>query len=252
MKITLIWFSFSADESCLLQSLRAARHHAPDCRRLVISDGAFPLSEEARQQFQEDGITHWASGTDRRGNLNGLVWLARQWDWLSTIASTDWIVKIDSDTILNDHPQSWLQYARPNHAAVCAWQPTWWFQGPCYALRAAIPQTLRDHLAAHPQSLEHLAPRYPEDVCTAHTIAAVHGPAAILALPGGSQSTLFQGRQIAHYSYKLWPDFGQYADFKTIHFGNRKSLPPQMPDAIRRHTAARTMAAYLDSQSIPT
>lgn len=254
MSSALVWFTFAADEGCLLQSIRAARHHAPDSPRMVIMDAAAPFHSKTVTALRESGTLCLKDHTAREGNLNGLAWLDAQLIRLhhaSSRVGTEWAIKIDSDTLLNSPPSSWLQYAAPEHQAVCAWQPKWWFQGSCYALRAAAPQALRDHLAARPQAIASLAPKYPEDTAVANLLTDLHGPASILALAGGSASTLFKGQQIAHYNFHSWPAFDLYHAFRIVCFGNRHSLPPQMPDAVRRHTAARTMQAFLDAAGVP-
>lgn len=254
MTSALVWFTFGPDEGCLLQSIRAARHHAPDSPRIVVMDHAATLRTATVAALESTGTLVIGDSTRREGNLNGLGWLDVQLRYLKDSASTpgiEWAIKIDSDTLLNAPPSSWLQYAAPDHMAVCAWQPKWWFQGSCYALRAAAPQALRDHLAAHPQILRELAPKYPEDTAVANLLTGLYGPPSILALAGGSASTLFKGEQIAHYNFHSWPAFDHYRPFRVVCMGNRCSLPPQMPDAVRRHTAARTMQAFLDAAGVP-
>lgn len=258
MTSALVWFTFSLDEGCLLQSVRAARYHAPESHRIVVMDHAAPIRISTAAALEATGTYVLGDDTPRSGNLNGLDWVKAQLRYLSDAArrpGIEWAIKIDCDTLLNAQPSSWLQYATPDHQAVCAWQPKWWFQGSCYALRAAAPQALRDHLAAVPQGLPQLVaqlgPKFPEDVTTANLLTSLYGPASILALAGGSVSTLFKGEQIAHYNFHSWPAFEHYRAFRLVCFGNRHSLPPQMPDAVRRHTAARTMQAFLDAAGVP-
>lgn len=254
MTSALVWFTFALDEACLLQSIRAARHHAPESPRVVVADSAAPIRPETVAALRLSGTQCLEDCAARAGNLNGREWLVAQLSRLGDAGSlpgVDWVIKIDSDTLLNAPPSSWLQYASRDHQAVCAWQPKWWFQGSCYALRATTPQALRDHLAACPQVLASLAPKYPEDTAVANILTDLHGPASILALAGGSASTLFKGEQIAHYNFHSWPAFEGYRPFRVVCFGNRHSLPPQMPDAVRRHTAARTMQAFLDAAGVP-
>lgn len=251
MSATLLWFSFRDDAECLLQSVRAARHWAPEARRVIAQDHAAPLPLTIQAQLRDWGCEVETDFQDRARNLNGLEHFAGQLNWLVEAGRmAQWVVKIDSDTLLNAPLEDWLEPDSP-HTAVCAWQPGWWFQGPCYALRAAALPGLRDHLAAHPQCLRECAPGYPEDMSMGHLITAAHGPAAVLALPGGHRSTLFHGTQISHYDFQHWPAFDLYAPFRIIHFGNRNQLPPHMPDSTRRLTAAHTMEAFLDHRGVP-
>lgn len=249
---TLIWFAFRDDADCLVQSVRAARHHAADSRRIIAQDAAAPLPPEIQAQLKELGCKVESDFVDRAGNLNGAAHFEHQLEWFAASGGhADWVVKIDCDTVINAPLSSWLPLAEPSHIAVCALQPTWWFQGCCYAVRAAALPNLRHHLAAHPQALRECAPKFPEDTCLGHLITSAHGPKAILALPGGHASTLFHGLQIAHYDYQTWPPFETYAPFRTLHFGNRTALPKHMPDPVRRQAVAQTMTRYLDQAGIP-
>ena len=254
LSFSLIWFSFREDADCLLQSVRSARHHAPASPRLIVQDAAHPLPLEVQAQLRGMDCQVESDFVERGGNLNGLDHFAHQLAWLDAAASrattpdpsAGWVVKIDSDTVLNGPLESWIGEASADTAAVCAVQPTWWFQGPCYAVQASRLAYLRGYLADHPQALRECAPKYPEDTCLGHLIAAAYGPKSILALPGGHSSTLFQGLQISHYDLAKWPPFDLYEAFRIVHFGNRGSLPPHMPDSVRRLTAAGVMKRYLD------
>jgi len=253
---TLLWFTFRADADCLLQSVRAARHWAPDSRRIIVQDHSAPLPHVVQTALADLGCEIHTQATDRAGNLNGRDHFQTQLWWMQAAAfrleeePCPWVIKIDSDTLLNADPHTWLALAE-GHTAICAWQPTWWFQGPCYAIRAAALPALRDHLAAHPQAIRECAPKFPEDTCMGHLITHAYGPKSILALPGGHHSTFFTGHQIASYNYQTWPDFTLFEPFRTLHFGNRDQLPPHMPDPTRRLTAARTMQAFLDCYNVP-
>lgn len=252
MTAALIWFTFRDDAACLEQSVRAARHHAPEARRIIAQQASAPLPMDVQARLREAGCQIETDFVDRQGNLRGLEHFAHQLDWFAAAGEgADWLIKIDSDTVVNAPLESWLGQAGPEHTAVCGWQPTWWFQGPCYAIRPARLPALRDHLAAHQQCLRECAPHWPEDPCLAHLVVNCDGPAAILALPGGDPSTLFTGWQIAHFDFRHWPAFDFYRDFRTVHFGNRTQLPKDMPDPVRRLTAARTMSAFLDATGVP-
>lgn len=252
---SLLWFSFRDDADCLLESVRAARHHAPDAPRVVAMDAGAPLPLDVQARLRDEGCQVETDFVDRQTNLNGIEHWLHQMDWMTAAGDVQdaqsWVVKIDSDTLLNAPLATWLGEAGPVHEAVCAWQPKWWFQGPCYALRATAARQIRDAVAARPERVAACAPKYREDETTGHALAGVYGPASILALPGGHSSTLFHGLQIAHYDYRMWPDFAIYSAFRTLHFGNRAELPPHMPDAVRRHTAAATMRRYLNEAGLP-
>lgn len=252
---TLLWFAFAPDAACLLQSVRSARYHAPDSPRIIAQDHSHPLPLDVQAELRGLGCQLETDFVDREGNLNGLAHFTHQLDWLAAAGSPadaqNWVVKIDCDTILNAPLGSWIGEAGPIHEAVCAVQPTWWFQGPCYAVRAAALPTLRRHLADHPQALGDCAPKFQEDRCMGHLLAAAFGPSAILALPGGHSSTLFHGLQIAHFDYRHWPPFATYEAFRTLHFGNRASLPDQMRDSVRRLAAAEAMRRYCDAIGLP-
>lgn len=253
---TLLWFTFRDDAECLLQSVRAARHWAPDSRRVIVQDHAALLPYAVQTALTDLGCEVHTQATDRNGNLNGRDHFDGQLWWM-TVASfrhdaepSRWVIKIDSDTLLNAPLHSWLDLDK-GHTAICAWQPTWWFQGPCYAVRTTALPALREHLAAHPQCLRECGPKFPEDTCMGHLITHANGPKSILSLPGGHTSTLFTGHQIASYNYHTWPDFTLFEPFRTLHFGNRDQLPPHMPGPTRRLTAAHTMEAFLDWRGVP-
>lgn len=256
MSATLLWFTFRDDADCLLQSVRSARHWAPDSRRVIVQDHAALLPYTVQTDLTNLGCELHTQTTDRNGNLNGRDHFTQQLWWMESAAAATgleqpsrWVIKIDSDTLLNYPLHTWLEPDH-GHTAICAWQPTWWFQGPCYAVQFAALPALRDYLAEHPQAISGCGPKFPEDTCMAHLITAANGPKSIRALPGGHSSTLFSGNQIASYNYQTWPDFAQYEPFRTLHFGNRDQLP-HMPDPTRRLTAARTMQAFLDWRGVP-
>lgn len=256
-KATLLWFAYGPDAACLIQSVRAALHHAPDSPRVIAQDVAKPLPLDVQDQLRALGCQVETDFCDRQGNLNGLAHFAHQLEWMEAASHSmpadaqRWVVKIDCDTLINAPLATWIGEAGPIHDAVCAVQPTWWFQGPCYAVRAESLPPLRRHLAAHPQALGECAPKYQEDRCMGHLLSATFGPQSILALPGGHSSTLFHGLQIAHFDYRTWPSFATYEAFRTLHFGNRSSLPNQMPDPVRRASAGETMRRYCDEIGIP-
>lgn len=256
LSATLLWFTFAGDSACLLQSVRAARNIAPDCHRLIAMEAARPLPLDLQSHLRGMGCQVETDFCDRANNLNSLAHFKHQLEWMAAAGNPDdaqsWVVKIDSDTILNQHPFTWLSQAGPVHTAVCAWQPTWWFQGPAYGIRAADLPGLGRAVAETPQIIGEMADLdYPEDLTMGHLVAAVHGAASILQLSGGDTSTLFHGEQIAHYDYRRWPAFEVYEAFRVLHFGNRTCLPLGMPDAVKRLTVARVMERYLDWRQLP-
>src|SRR5690606_33343619 len=102
----------------------------------------------------------------------------------------------------------WLRSAQPHHAAACFLQSNWFFQGPCYALRASAIPAMLDLLEHRPAVIAHMEPKVPEDCATAALATAAYGPHAIHSVPGWPG-----GNGIAHWQFKFGAEFDLVAPF---------------------------------------
>lgn len=253
VSLSFVWFSHRPDFACLLQSARSVRPLAPEAALTVFVDPADPFTPEQSAALRAAGCRVFVSTRPHGGNLNGVEHLDRQLQALDRSATAaDYVVKIDSDTVILS--LNWLAEAIARAGGADRWPPAAGFQmkrpvcplcGPCYALRADVPRALRRHLAAHPRALDALMPKVPEDFATFTLLSACFpeaNPALLDAWP--------LGNSFAGFNYKSPPRSpNPYLFFEVVTFGNRRQLTGD--DATRRSRAAEAMRTLLDLAGCP-
>lgn len=254
MGLSFVWFTFAGDAGCLRQSLRSVAAVAPRAARHVFFDPDAPLPPDMVWELHLAGVHVRPSPAPHGGNLTGRTNLEQLLDALAAAgAGGGWVVKIDSDTVVQS--LNWLlpgmaagsPVAAVLFAATIPPQPCC---GPCYALRADLPQRLRSTLAEPPAELP-FYDWYPEDHCVSVLLDATLSPTEVCRLP------VFPTHFFAGFQYDGDdPDgdeelFPAYHPISVVTFGNRSGVAGES-DSAKRAAAARTMQQFLDGQGIPS
>lgn len=257
--LAFLWFTFGPDAECLLLSVAAAKAAAPHAALHVKLDPVHPFPHPAIDSLREMGAIVSGSTGTHGGNLNGAEHVDHQLAELGEAAGPDhgrgMVVKIDSDTIVRS--LDWLAPAFIEASPVIAVGfeagPHAPWCGPCYALRAGIPQLLRSTLATvlrqgrdrrHQPFL--LPAGLPEDATTCALLKA-SGRKGILRWPSYPVSRYFAGFQYPDPSEGDFQSacldlFPQYATTSVVSFGNRSMLP--LSGHSQRQIVAQTMSAF--------
>lgn len=216
--ISFVWFSFTGDAACLVESVASVRRiYGQDVPVCIFDDGKAPISTEALAAIVP--TLYEQTDFDRGGNLNGRIAITGIIDCMRRVADMtgcDWVSKIDCDTILL---KPWL-----TDDLRWAYQGTSWGTeqlgaGLNYILRKDVPARLLKHIAGRPGIFKG---RCPED----HTIALL----TTTCYPGATlihDSAMGGEKRIAagwFYNQPRPTTPGECLRFALMTFGNRYTM----------------------------
>lgn len=139
MNVSAVIFTYAMDAALAERAAKAA--FRAGMTPLMVWDGAVP--ENAANRTPE--ALHIASDFPRRGNLNGEACVRGVLDIFAAVSDgADWVVKIDSDTIVRrSYTERLARSAKDSEGFyVLNTNTPWW--GCCYALRAATAKRLAE------------------------------------------------------------------------------------------------------------
>lgn len=173
--IAFIWFSFSGDGDCLVESVDSVRRvYGQDVPVCIFDDAAAPVSPHILQLVRP--TLYERTRFDRGGNLRGAICITGMLDCMrraAEITRADWISKIDCDTILI---RPWIEDDLRWAYQGVSWGTQQLGAGLNYTLRKDVPLRILDRIAGRPGIFKE--PDCPED----NTIALL----ATVCIPGST------------------------------------------------------------------
>lgn len=239
--IAFVWFSFTGDADCLVQSVASVRrvygHNVPVC---IFDDDNAPVPDAMLSRIMP--TIYERTRFDRGGNLNGGEAVAGMLDCMRRVAEVtgcDWVSKIDCDTILI---RRWLIDDLRWAYQGTSWGTEQLGAGLNYILRKDVPERILQHISGRPGLFKG---KSPEDNSIA-LLTAVCCPGGLLIHDSGIGA---RHRLAAGWMYhQACPSMPQDCTrFSVLTFGNRYSMD-DMPIEERNGSRARARVAETMAQ----
>ncbi len=240
-------FTFGGDAVALGQCIRALKRLSMRCERVggklsiyVFDDGKHPLP------YAPEGVVYEKTWFERGGNLNGVACVQGELVCMLKAANAseaEVVVKLDSDTIVQDLGWMWEEFDREEyaeHVGVVLNEEMDWASGVCYGIRRwSLEAILRKACSMK------LRADVPEDVGMTQIVEAIAGMSTSLVDMDG----YCEGYKdvLVGYDYQnvrgSWSQWQVYAMSAVVTFGNRNFIKDK---ARQREIVGREMEKFND------
>lgn len=234
--VNFVWFSYELDQKLLDVSLTYAKWRWPEARFFIFEQWDRPISYDVKAMHRDERTIFEKTWWNRCYNLNGweaIRGMLGNFMDVSRAFPTDWVCKIDSDTLLLNNRHLAPKLYKQSSKAVSFFLENWkHLIGSCYFLRKDILEDLYKFSVNKTDTLADSIDCYGEDWTISHMIQALYGRESIDFVRNNPKSFI--------KSFAYWKYGASMADilkhYDMVCFGEKKSIPSDDPRPYRHIT----------------